>query len=44
MTNELVHEVASSLAVPMGWDGAQTDAEINHALSVLRTHHEVILT
>ena len=44
VTNELVHEVASSLAVPMGWDGAQTDAEINHALSVLRTHHEVILT
>lgn len=43
VTKDLVTEVASHLAEPMGWDQTQTAAEIDHSLSVLAENHGVIL-
>ncbi|PRA01148.1 FAD-dependent oxidoreductase [Arthrobacter sp. MYb224] len=43
VTKNLVIEVASHLVTPMGWDQSQTEAEIDHSLSVLADSHGVIL-
>ncbi len=43
VTKELVNEVAHCLADQMGWDSSQTQAEIDHSLSVLAESHGVVL-
>ncbi|MFJ2620234.1 FAD-dependent oxidoreductase [Glutamicibacter sp. NPDC087344] len=43
VTKELVTEVAHCLADQMGWDSSQTQAEIDHSLSVLAESHGVVL-
>ena len=39
----MVIEAANCLAEPMGWDQSQTQAEIDHSLSVLAEAHGVTL-
>ncbi|MDJ0351650.1 glycerol-3-phosphate dehydrogenase/oxidase [Pseudarthrobacter sp. PH31-O2] len=41
VTGELLHEVASILAGPLGWDAATQAAEISHAQEVLKRFHGV---